>query len=484
MAELNKKIFEGACENYHGYKVSMFSFWEDPEWIFSEESSNGGPVKIYWKVILGDGSELTDDKNWQLLDACKRFIWSLHVTPPRGQGHTSASRKPISLRINFSRLYALLKWMTTADVNCFSFSALTSIDIDDYIVHIIQHLKISTGEEPIQKTLSGLLSPISLLYLQRRKLPDAVEVEPFDGYSAFKYATKLTNNKGNKIPYMPDEIAKPIISSAVKEVQGSAPKVIEFSEFLLPYYYEFEDGLINKKKEDCFKGKAGDLRWYLGKNAEKHWCDIIEKLNSLEIPHQLSKKVEVQKLKLLHTKLINEVIESSSACILATVGLRASELIHLDINCWEKFESIDGLLNIHVINGITFKLETGPREATWSAGATEMCREVEVDKEKLPIAIEAIKTVTRLLAPWRDAILCETLFLTPPQLWLSTADQKGRNKYSRMTTGLLNKRLKTFSKRVELPYEWNISSHQFRKTFARFVAKLDKKALGALAEQY
>jgi hypothetical protein len=44
---------------------------------------------LRWGVALPDGSRLTDPWHADLLEAARRFAWSMAVNPPNGRKHSS-----------------------------------------------------------------------------------------------------------------------------------------------------------------------------------------------------------------------------------------------------------------------------------------------------------------------------------------------------------------------------------------------------------
>jgi hypothetical protein len=60
-----------------------------------------------------------------------------------------------------------------------------------------------------------------------------------------------------------------------------------------------------------------------------------------------------------------------------------------------------------------------------------------------------------------------------------------KQQLSEMSLQALSKRLHEFNQKyVALPSEWHFTSHQWRKTLARFVAMVDKSALSALSQHF
>jgi hypothetical protein len=60
-----------------------------------------------WNVKLADGSRLTDAQHARLLDAAKKFLWSMATDPPRGRNRLS----PLTLHTSRQELIVILRWM-------------------------------------------------------------------------------------------------------------------------------------------------------------------------------------------------------------------------------------------------------------------------------------------------------------------------------------------------------------------------------------
>lgn len=469
------------------FKVSEYSHFDDDEWILDIESSSGQTVKIIWRQKLSNGSWLTDASNSHLLIASKFFIHSLMIDPPYGVGKMGLFRKPITLYNIFTYLLKLIKWMSNSNGLYNRFRYLSKLAIEDYIEYVISIHNENNDDDIKVKTLSGQLSMIQLFYMQRKKLDDAIIVEPFDGLNSFDYSKTITSNFGGQIPYIPDNVIRPLVTSAV-DCLNKINGLIELRDFVFPYIYDARSlsmlGCESKSLVPIDKASKKKL-WTFGKDNQ-FLNSIIGILDKHSISHSFSTSFSRSKFKWFFSRLVNNAIAACAICILSCVGLRGCELIYLECNCVpEDNNSTFGMYDVYEISGLTFKNESAPTSATWSAGLALR------GTKKLPLAIEAINALINLCAPWRKACNTNILFLVPNLAWLNTLKIKvmdetntHRTGFSRLSGGMLNKRLLEFLSKIELPIPWKLTSHQFRKTFARFVIRNDVSTIPALSQHY
>lgn len=469
------------------FKISEYSHFDDDEWILEIESSSGQTVRIIWRQRLSNGSWLTDTSNSHLLIASKFFIHSLMIDPPYGVGKMSVFRKSITLYNVFTHLLKLIKWMSTSNGLYNRFRYLSKLAIEDYIEYVISTYNESNDDDIKVKTLSGQLSVIKIFYMQRNKLDDAIIVEPFNGLNSFDYAKTITSNFGGQIPYIPDNVIRPLVTSAV-DCLNKIKGLIELRDFVFPYIYDNRSlSMLGCESKSLvpFDNSSKKRLWTFGKDNE-FLNSIVDILNKHSISHPFSKSFSRSKFKWFFSRLVNDAIAACAICILSCVGMRGCELIYLNCNCIpDECISAFGIYDLYEISGLTFKDQSAPVTATWSAGLALR------ESKKFPIAIEAIYALIKLCAPWRKACNIDMLFLVPNLAWLNSLKIKvmketntHRTGFSRLTIQMLNKRLLEYSYKIHFPIPWRLTSHQFRKTFARFVIRNDVSTIPALSQHY
>ena len=170
--------------------------------------------------------------------------------------------------------------------------------------------------------------------------------------------------------------------------------------------------------------------------------------------------------------LINRIHEACFITIAYLVGARVSEILTLEANCIEEHLSADGSEAFAYLRGRIFK--TAANEAgtphLWPAP---------------PPVLRAIEILHRLSEPFR----AET---GRSELWLSLAGSGivDRRAPEVITASSLVIRLnERFAPFIDLPRKedgspWHLTTHQGRKTFARFVGKRDRTGLHALQHHF
>ena len=91
--------------------VSRRSVWSDPIWELDIDVAGrrADQKRLRWGVALPDGSRLTDPQHAELLEAARRFVWSMAVDPPDGRRRSCQS----TLFTRARNLLTLIRWMTS-----------------------------------------------------------------------------------------------------------------------------------------------------------------------------------------------------------------------------------------------------------------------------------------------------------------------------------------------------------------------------------
>jgi Phage integrase family len=158
----------------------------------------------------------------------------------------------------------------------------------------------------------------------------------------------------------------------------------------------------------------------------------------------------------------------TDACFIVTagfVGMRVSEILSMEAGCIEMRPIGDtGLAQAHVVARM-FKTVDDPR------GRMERWLAPE------PV-VRAVEILERLSLPMREASGRRELFLV----------KNVRGDIVPITNYDIGVRIRQFATYVGVPHHegkpWRFSPHQFRKTFARFIARRDRSQLMALADHF
>ncbi|MDX2276174.1 MAG: hypothetical protein NW206_12055 [Hyphomonadaceae bacterium] len=388
-----------------------------------------------WAISMADGSRLTDPKHATLLEACKRFLWSLASDPP--EGHVRAS--PSTLLARALSLAILVRWMSDAGFE--RFADLDAAALDQFRgVLKARRGRGTSGRALTPCTLRDHLAILKLLYVQRAKLPDALSFEPFPGETAGVAAGLSRATKG-WIPFIPDTLAIDIIAKALDWVEHHADPILERRDV-------YEAGYAT----GAGRGMTDHYCRTLGRRA-LHVLPLIAPAG----PAMIDKTGVDRIVRHLHT-----------ACfivIAGLVGMRMSEILSLKAGAIERREVGEtGLTQAYLVARLyKTAAQRGGREERWLAPA--------------PV-VRAIEVLERLTAPLPLQHDDERLFIVGVS----------RSRVSPITSMQVGYRLREFAAYVGVPHHegapWPFSAHQFRKTFARFVAKRDRSQLLALADHF
>jgi integrase len=166
------------------------------------------------------------------------------------------------------------------------------------------------------------------------------------------------------------------------------------------------------------------------------------------------------------SKLLMYLDAACYIVIAGFTGLRISEISELSTKCL-KVKTISGIRTL-LLHGSTIKTAAGESElATWVAG---------IDDTDNPVK-QAVHILAKLWA--RERRISDT-----SSLFVSRGHHKKRALVSDLTRNAAAWRLDEFIKIVPIPYSWHLSTHQFRKTFARYVATVDSLAIFALKRHF
>ncbi len=388
-----------------------------------------------WAVRLADGSRLTDPQHAALLQACKRFLWSLASDPP--EGHVRAA--PSTLLARALSLAILVRWMSSAGFR--SFADLDAPALDQF--RSVLRARRGRGARAAALTPGTLrdhLAILKLLYVQRAKLTDALSFEPFPGETA-GVAAGLTRASKGWIPFIPDGLAVDIIAKALHWVEHEADAILGLRDAFEDAYVIGEDRGFGRHHCQTLGRRAIDASPVISPGGRP----VVSKYNlDMVVRH-------------LHT-----------ACfivIAGLVGMRMSEILSLKAGAIEHRQlGESGIAQAYLVARLyKTAVQRGGREERWLAPA--------------PV-VRAVEVLERLTAPVRELHGDKRLFVVAVS----------REKMAPVTSMQVGYRLREFAAYVDVPHHegapWPFSAHQFRKTFARFVAKRDRTQLLALSDHF
>ena len=390
--------------------------------------------RISWNWQLPDRARITGAQHAGLICAVKQYLWSVALHPPLGRKRLSPSTLPRHGQL----LRVIVGWMALEGTA--SFRALTPMTVG----HLIAWLRSRPGAGG-----KGTLAPASValylrvvntMFLQRDKLEDSPVVNPLPGETTFGAAGASQATKGS-IPFIPDDIAVHLLSKALTWVEVHSADILaalEVREQTIAklhlsgrYGRPTSDAVARALRRAAITGPDG--RTIAGGGT-----------------------------------LRTSAMHLSTACfvvIAGFVGMRPSEILSLQVGAIEHHPIGETGVEQAYVVGRLFKTSNEPkgRMERWIAPA--------------PV-VKAVDCLEKLAAFLREEA-GSSLFL---------AKYGTLNGIGATTSGASNWRLRQFAQRVGAPTHegeaWCLSSSQFRKTFARFVARGDRSHLLALADHF
>ncbi|HUY25813.1 MAG TPA: hypothetical protein VMV27_00205 [Candidatus Binataceae bacterium] len=417
--------------------VSRRSLWSDPVWELDIDVAGrrADQKRVRWGVALADGSRLTDPQHADLLEAARRFLWSMAVDPPHGRRRSS----PSSLFTKAGALLTLIQWMAGE-----GFAAFRSLDrsaVDRYQAYVQQRRGPRPGKSsPI--TVGNYLRILKDLYHQRTKLPDALSFDPFPHTTAGLVAGVCRATR-RAIAFIPDAVAIDLISKALHWIERETDGILEQRD-------RYQDALQLARARGISE-------------RESRRCAFHAIRARLKEPHPPAPAGRLITTKHDIDRCLKYLVDACFIAIAGFVGMRASEILSIRIGAIEYSPlGASGAKQAYLVARLFKTAEVGGRLERWLAPA--------------PV-VTAVKVLERVSEPLRVASGRDELFLTRNTQYCQVIG---------ITNMHINWRIREFAAYNGVRHHegraWPFSTHQFRKTFARFIARRDRSQLLALAD--
>lgn len=425
-------------------RVSSASLWSDRIWQFEVTVPGTSPadLMIDWGFEFADGTRFTDEMWASWCEAARHFLWSLRVTPPAG--HRRA--RDATLINRFKSLRILIRWMVAEGYQCF---ADLERDTAERFLDVI-YQRPGRGGRRLSETTTPLsyLQLLDLLYLQRDRLPDAPAEPLLDPLIGCRLSTP--GKLARPMPYTPDAIAVPLVSAALRLIGAPADDVIALRERAQEVYSEaLATGGGYDVRMRRFRAGVCSFRFSTVPGEDTPWrTEPVPSMKAVQF-------------------LVSRIYDACFVVLAYLVGARVSEILDLRAGCIEQHAAADGTQTFAYLNGRIYKTASGP-------GGTPH-RWVAPD----PV-VRAVSVLERLSAPIRQRMSGEGL-------WLSPATGRDGIGIPR-SSGMADRLNGPFASFIDLPLyneqPWHLTTHQGRKTFARFVGRRDRTGLDALAAHF
>ncbi len=417
------------------------STWQDPVWLFKPTNAleESRPVRLRWNFTLPSGGCFTDDRYAPLLECSRQLVALI-----RGRSlGTGLPLRASTVAGYFQYLRELVRWMDQA-----GFARFADLDAPA----LLQFQRLLTERPGIARaalapsTVQQYLYLFTYLYRFRNNLSDGLQFDPFPGRSHGE-AAGVRDADIRRWPHTPDGVTIALVQGAIDLVTNGAASIL-------------------RTRQVYTKAMAA---------ARQRGCGIDACTNAATRALQQAAFDQPEGAHPIRTvgNLAHMIDMLYAACFVVIsylVGPRVSEILHLQAGCVQH----RGNESITVVLGAIFKkqVEYHGRPHEWVAP---------------PPAVQAISVLEALSAGHRAQT-------GRSELWLRRRRTVGATEWQQVCPGQLQivsaKRMSSLLRRFAVwlgvpDYQgrvWRLSTHQGRKTFARFAALRDSSALFALAQ--
>lgn len=489
--------------------VSKVSRWNDPEWRLDNMTPGASNFVscFLWNFAMPDASDFSEEKWKDIRNRWKMIVWSMFLDYRGGKNFKTGSAATISYGFRY-----FIIWMAKNSYEFFS-----ELDQDSE-TSFLDELSSGEGregngdcdefdfdEEKSYGTLKQRIQTWNYLWLQSDVLIE-MGIEPlpgipFDGRSVNSICGEIVTKVVGKIPALPDDVAGPIMEAAYTLLDKVAEDVLEIQSQYLSEYFKF-DAFTRSTKQRRAKSAVS-----------KKVVELHGKINKIFPTVYLSRLFNdgvVLDDENIVFSIRNFITDVRNACIIiiqSITGVRINEICGLRSGvdfvsglpiCVDHRKSKTGLNDLYYLHGFLAKTEEAPKKVEWLIGA------VPCGSGIVPIPVLALLVLNRLFEPWRSMALEESV---KQSLLVSFIVGNGLPKKSSMiskiTGNLLLLGQKDFVRKfVDLthmpdlstqgenliPYRESkgmcIKTHQWRKTFAIYMFRIDSRLLPAISQQF
>lgn len=475
-------------------RATEHSLWFDDKWYADNPVGGGKSISINWYRGF-EPSERRDPRCRTLVDGARRLVDAIGC-PATGK----RNKKYAVLKSKAPYVLNLVRWLYRNGYG--SFSEITPTAADWYKSDILadgptplRSDGASSGEDADEVTVSTLAKHLRVLVdifdlrSELEAFPElCIGVHPFRGESVNSLAEDLATVSDGWIPRVPEEIYQPLTQAVLDWIDVYGKDVLfAQNEYLRimerrrhrrgKNYAEFTDAAL--------LGVTFNARGTLAHPWRRPFVPSLGGRIQPALSGDPSRGPTSQL-----RDLIEDLGAAGSIAVHAMTGVRVSELLGVKAEprkdddwpaCLSMRQSRSGLYDVFFLLGTVFKgtSDNQGEPAEWILGVRPVGTDV------LPIAVRAILCLDSLYRPWRERFGIDYLVVslgkggslphTPPPNTKPLSDTQRR-----LQT--------TFIKRhVVLPAEfenWIVTPHQYRKTFAQDIVRINPKALPAVRDNF
>jgi len=482
-------------------QVSDQSMFTDTIWRVQHGVAGQRPRHgtINWDISLPDGSSLIDEENDRLLTEFRVVVWTMLRDPREGKAIAPGSLNGLEQGIA-----SVCSWMIVDEV--YSIADINSAVSWDYVQYFMNnHEQVDPNKKKTRpRTVSNATASVRLailvyVYRQRQALR-VLGIEPpyeapYGGRSIDDVVrNELDLHRKGKLDPIPDEVAIPVFSSAIRFLGVPADNVVELQDRCLRAFEETpgkgEGPWCHIDKYRAALDVMDHFRFSKIDGEAEPWRA------SLEATHRTLRdgRETVLEGNQLLRRLVITVQSAAITCIQGFTGMRAHEMCGLEAGsdesqplpvCIESEISSDGMMEIFFCRSVEAK--QSKTRTRWVIGARS------VGSDYLPPPVRAFQVLWKLYMPWRRMGGSTKLLVT---FRAAKGLPRKTSSVGRMTVVALTELQKDFlrehcdlsgaseASRVEFLEQHRLRGHRWRTTFALFLFRVNSGLLPAISRHF
>lgn len=431
---------------------------------------------------MHDGSRLSDPQWTHLLDLGRRLLWSLFQDNQRGMDHKTSGLVPL-----LERIVDLLRWM--AQNEYIAFSEIDAAAARSYCDHLLDR---HTSKPISAHTLALKIDILCRIHEQFNVFADFSAAQmpqhPFGGRSATDVASTLLDPTYEHIPPVPEALFLAILAEALQWIDAPARDIARLVDLAIE-----ERSLTSGSNSYSYKLNLALQSFVFDDGGElpRPWRPSLSDSYTVRRwrpEHDACRARTVTPM--LQVRHLATSLEAACAIVIqALLGLRISELAGLQAlpldpttgwpSCLDVRPSRTGLNEIFFVKGHLFKTERTLADAEWVAGSRP------AGTDYLPPPVRAILALTRLFAPLRKRFGRSELIVG---LGSARGLPRRVQELGPILSDTLRRHQKSFVKEhvaAPAPYQdWELTPHQWRKSFALYMVRSDERLLSAVSDHF
>ncbi|HEY0835783.1 MAG TPA: hypothetical protein VGE72_17905 [Azospirillum sp.] len=448
--------------------VSKHSTWGSTTWTFDDPTAGADRKSVDWGRTLANGSSLLDEEWATFLDASKRLFWSLITEPAVGR-----PMKPGSIERWTTGFWFIADWMSLED-----YRDMTELDpeaVDEYVEYLKAEKATGDDDDDILsgQTIVKYLMPLSHMWQQSdilreagvETLPDA----PFRGKAATALAEEIAEFTDGEIPTVDDDVFIATANELSKWIAFKGDDIVRLMHLVLRlrerHGYNTWMKRLDSQGQYFLRPELADFEFSVDPETGRPWHPSLTEFDSA--PDRIR-------------KLVAALNMAGIIMVQAMVGMRISEVCGLDADpdhdgpfpsCVEVESSSSGLFDVFYIKGRLFKTTSEWIEARWVAGLRTK------GSDHVPPPVQAVVLVERLFRRWRKEGGVTSLFLT----MRSGSGLPSSAEFLSRQRGAPLDQNGWIIQHVGVAPAVRVTSHQWRKSFAKYLFRTDKRLLPAIS---